>query len=548
MSPMMRIEYFGMKVVLLLAALAVLVTPGLRAEDEEEEDGAPEEAVGERLFLETRFAQFFFANNTGINDPLPAGDPVMNVTKKAVGGDLPGPFAGQSMNCRACHLVDEHALSVGGTMRTYADFARRSPIPARDDGLTSAPRNSPALVNASLPREPANPFVMLHFDGEFRTLADLVKATLTGRNYGWKPSEFNQAVKHIADVIRRDNGQDALGKEFGGSYREILSGHHEDYELEGKFAVDVGRASDRQILDTVARLIAAYVRALRFADASPFDVFLRKNGLPTRPKGKESGAAFGRRLLEAVENLSSVQFVTDPADGHFASHAQEFKFGATELEGMKLFLSQQDFAPLGRAGNCVACHAPPKFTDFRFHNTGITQRGYDALHGSGAFLGLAVPSHGERRNAPELFLVPSPKHPDYAGPFRAVPSGSDSSLVDLGVWNILLHPDHKRVQRVIKKTLLAGQKGKVSRDELLDRALAAFKTPGLRDLGHSGPYMHDGSIDTLEEVVLFYVEAAGLVNGSQMRNPAPEVGAITLVGGDAAAIAAFLRSLNEDYE
>ena len=36
---------------------------------------------------------------------------------------------------------------------------------------------------------------------------------------------------------------------------------------------------------------------------------------------------------------------------------------------------------------------------------------------------------------------------------------------------------------------------------LLDGAVALFKTPGLRDLGHSGPYLHDGSADTLEDVV-----------------------------------------------
>jgi hypothetical protein len=36
-----------------------------------------EVAIGERLFLETRFAQFFFANAGGdANAPLSAGDPV----------------------------------------------------------------------------------------------------------------------------------------------------------------------------------------------------------------------------------------------------------------------------------------------------------------------------------------------------------------------------------------------------------------------------------------------------------------------------------------
>ena len=31
-----------------------------------------------------------------------------------------------------------------------------------------------------------------------------------------------------------------------------------------------------------------------------------------------------------------------------------------------------------------------------------------------------------------------------------------------------------------------------------------FRTPSLRSIAETGPYMHDGSIETLEDVVLFY--------------------------------------------
>ena len=81
----------------------------------------PEVTNGERLFLETRFAQFFKAYlDAGgrVNTPMPAGDPVMTLTDTTVPGQgLPGPFAGLSMNCRACHLVDEHVGTPGGGMR-----------------------------------------------------------------------------------------------------------------------------------------------------------------------------------------------------------------------------------------------------------------------------------------------------------------------------------------------------------------------------------------------------------------------------------------------
>jgi hypothetical protein len=65
-----------------------------------------EQAVGERLFVETRFAQFFKAyldSGGKVNDVLPIGDPVMDISETTGPGvGLPGPFAGLSMNCRAC--------------------------------------------------------------------------------------------------------------------------------------------------------------------------------------------------------------------------------------------------------------------------------------------------------------------------------------------------------------------------------------------------------------------------------------------------------------
>ena len=83
-------------------------------------------------------------------------------------------------------MVDDVLTAPGGGMRTYADFARRSPIPVRADGKTHAPRNSPALVNSTLDRPGG---ILFHFDAEFNSMEDLVAATFTGRNYGWLPGE-----------------------------------------------------------------------------------------------------------------------------------------------------------------------------------------------------------------------------------------------------------------------------------------------------------------------------------------------------------------------
>ena len=72
----------------------------------------------------------------------------------------------------------------------------------------------------------------------------------------------------------------------------------------------------------------------------------------------------------------------------------------------------------------------------------------------------------------------------------------------------------------------------------LARHRGAFKTPTLRELSRTAPYMHDGSIGTLEEVVDFY-------DGGGNPNPSLD-GDIRLLGLAAyekQALVGFLRAL-----
>jgi hypothetical protein len=112
----------------------------------------PEQTVGERLFLETRFAQFFAAHYDGnVNHVLPAGqdDPTVTYVQTTTPTDkILGPFAGTSINCRSCHFVDD----VDNGSRTYADYTRRSPIPDRADNHSTAPRNALNMVASNIAR------------------------------------------------------------------------------------------------------------------------------------------------------------------------------------------------------------------------------------------------------------------------------------------------------------------------------------------------------------------------------------------------------------
>ena len=548
-----------------------------------------EQAVGERLFLETRFAQAFkvFLENGGaINDPN-AGDPVVDnvettVPGSSTTGSMPSTFAGKSMNCRSCHLVDEMVTDTGDGMRTYADFARRSPIPNRGDGKTHAPRNSPALVNSTLDRPEG---VLFHFDAEFNSMEDLVAATFTGRNFGWLPGERGQAIAHIARVVRGDDGSDDLAQDFGGvSYRLLFTGTNtaipDELRLPREFRAFVGSATDQQIFDAVVKVVAAYVNGLLFSQTddkgvpirSPFDVFLEINGLPQQPDltatPPETPVTYSRRLLNLVkarELAGTLTFVTsnpNRADGQFQFHpGQNFEFGMTELTGLKIFLSEPVSSTAsagerttGRIGNCIACHAAPNFTDFKLHNTGVTQREYDdpaigAGHFPGAFSALSIPSLTSR--VPND-LPATEQNPVGSDRFRAIPSAG-TTLTDLGVWNVFANQDMPGPQAKIRVILCEDQVPCPNGMVLLDKAIARFKTPGLRDLSHSAPYMHNGQFDTLDDIVRFYADVSDLARAvapaPTLRNGAPQLQGIALkMPDDLAPLVAFLKSLNEDYQ
>ena len=71
--------------------------------------------------------------------------------------------------------------------------------------------------------------------------------------------------------------------------------------------------------------------------------------------------------------------------------------------------------------------------------------------------------------------------------------------------------------------------------------VAKFKTPTLRNIAITAPYMHDGSMATLEEVLDHY--AAG---GRANPNKDPLVGGFVLTRQDRADLIAFLQSLTDD--
>ncbi len=519
---------------------------------------AASDPIGEALFLDTRFGEYFAANMTGVNSPLAVGDPVVATVENVNGGPMPGPFAGQAINCRSCHFVTEFQGVSGAGNRTYADFTTRSPIPRKTSaGFDHTPRNAMQMVD-SMTSRPGPMF--LHFDGEFATPEDLVIGTMTGRNFGWTPGQYNQAIAHIAQVIRQDDGSGQLAQDRlnGLSYAVIFAGTDpripSDLVLAPNLRINVATATDAQIVNLIATCIGQYMRDLLFQrDAfsryigSPYDNFLRVNHLPQAPLAGETKAQYNQRLYKAVLALSNPIYIT-PSDGSFKYHSQPYQFGALELQGLKIFLASASAgATNAHAGNCAACHQAPDFSDFVFHNNGVSQVEYDAANGSGAFMQLYVPGQAERIANFNTYLPASVNHPNALEVFRHAAVAGQPQFADLGLWNIYTNPDVPNPQTNLLGFVCATGKD-CSVDQGLPSTIAQFKTPVLRDLEDSAPYFHNGSAPKFNDVINHYITMSALARSGAMRNAPAEFANMSLSQDDLAALVAFLQSLTEDYD
>lgn len=269
----------------------------------------------------------------------------------------------------------------------------------------------------------------MHFDTEFNSIEDLIVATFTGRNFGWLPGEQAQAIAQQFDGL---------------PYRFLFTGANpnipEGFNLPPEYRILVGTATDQEIFTAVVNVVAAYVNGLRFGRPtdtgipirSPFDIFLEINGLPQQSTPNELPVDYSRRLRTLVNAPGfSPKFVTsnpNTQNGQFEFHpGQSVVFGATELDGLKIFLAEPAAIPAslteqaaGRIGNCLVCHAAPDFTDFKLHNTGTAQLEYDGIHGNGSFAALSNPTLTTRTSND---LLATEQHPlcNRALPFNPNP-------------------------------------------------------------------------------------------------------------------------------
>ncbi|MBL8190200.1 MAG: hypothetical protein JNK38_19445 [Acidobacteria bacterium] len=384
-------------------------------------------------------------------------------------------------SCAICHLTDQDPQG----RRVFTDFFNRSWIPfRREDPRRTEIRNSPTLLDVALmPR--------LHLDGEFKSLEELVAGTFSGRPMGWLPGEEEQAFDQIQSVLLADKAT-----EGSASYRE---------QFKAAFNVELEKLSRDQIIGLVSKAVADFMRTMRSRQDSPYDRFVKLNGLEAAPTAGESAKAFAARTLTKLTELE-------------AKNSLKFGngFNRSALEGFRIFLRTEGATSVG---NCVACHAPPLFTDNSFHNLGVSQAEFDRLNGEGKFAQLAIPN------------AAAAKRP--SAQFRETVERGRFGVADLGHWNF-----------VDLKTSPLRRTGE-SDDQLLRRMIGAFKTPTLRHLAFSEPYFHSGDYLSLEDVLQEIARLSEMARAGKVREADEELPKIKLKETDIASLLAFLATLNE---
>ena len=153
--------------------------------------------------------------------------------------------------------------------------------------------------------------------------------------------------------------------------------------------------------------------------------------------------AFERLIVS--ENSPFDQFVSDLRNK--PSEVSD-AISRSAIKGLKLFIDR---------GQCTFCHAGPNFTDFEFHNIGL-DRGNIGLD-TGRFDAVKTVKRD---------------------PFNGFGPFSDDRSIEAN-----------------KSLFFLAQK---------PNNLGEFKTPTLRNVAQTAPFMHDGRFATLRDVIQFYSE------------------------------------------
>ncbi len=212
--------------------------------------------------------------------------------------------------------------------------------------------------------------------------------------------------------------------------------------------------------------------------------------------GKEPGEVTMDEITRAIATFERTLLFGNSRFDRYWFGGDEGALSEAEIRGLDLFLNE---------GRCVSCHTIEHdhalFTDHRFHNIGV---GINDIQDR-------VPE------AVQSFL-------------DALARGAE-------------------VDETVLAEKLASELGRFAVSEMFDD-LGAFKTPTLRNVAATAPFMHDGSLATLKEVMDHY-NNGGVTNEGDPVNDFLSSGIrpLDLTDEQIADLVAFMEALTSpDYE
>jgi cytochrome c peroxidase len=236
---------------------------------------------------------------------------------------------------------------------------------------------------------------------------------------------------------------------------------------------------------------SALLHADEMANPSAGHVLARLRGLP------DYAGAFERAFGGAPASMDSVGTAIAAFARSLVAADSRFDRWRYAADAAALSpLEQRGFEVFTGAGRCATCHPvgarDALFSDGLFHVTGLSSAAAE----------------------PKSFSVPLAPGVQTTLTRADLAAFADTAAPDLGRFEITLNPADA----------------------------FAFKTPSLRNVARTAPYLHDGSMPTLEAVIEAYDRGGANIEGqSALITP------LGLNSNDRQALAAFLRALDSTH-
>lgn len=224
-----------------------------------------------------------------------------------------------------------------------------------------------------------------------------------------------------------------------------------------------------------------------------------------------------------------------------ARDAGGFPVNLTALQklGLKVFIGQGRAAGAGEVngGHCINCHKGPDFTGAgsplraEAEENGLVERmamgdGGIALYDNGFYnIGVTPTSQDIAVGGTDPFGNPLSFSEQYVKRLSGL-DGKDPFEIDPCTFELPVDS--------LDCTAKPAPSDRIA-------VKGAFKTPSLRNVSLTGPYMHNGSMATLEQVVEFYNRGGNFSNAEKD----PDIEPLGLTAREKAGLVAFLKSLTD---